>query len=296
MKNRQLMRSLLFVPGDQPERMKKAVGLNADVLIMDLEDSVAPNEKVKARKCVADFLDIEHGTCRTVFVRTNSLDSELLRSDLEAIVRPGISGVILPKVDSARDIDELAGEIDILERGAGLESGSLRIIGLIESAIGVIHAFEIAEASPRMIALALGAEDYALDMGIERSAEGTEIFYPRSVLAVAARAGGIFSIDTPYVNVRDEAGLVEDAKLSRRQGFTGKLVIHPDQIRSVNQIFAPSAEEVTKARQIVEAFQSALSQGAGVTVVEGRMVDTPVYENARKLLEIASSIENSEEG
>lgn len=290
------MRSLLFVPGNRPDRMQKALGLNADVLIMDLEDSVPLTEKGNARKCVVDLLDIEGGAPRPVYVRTNSLDSGLLRSDLEAIIRPGVSGVTLPKANSAHDTHELAGEIDILERAAGLEFGSVKIIGLIESARGIIHASEIAAASPRMIALALGAEDYALDMGIERSAEGTEIFYPRSMLAVAARAGGIFSIDTPYVNVRDDAGLIEDARLSRRLGFTGKFVIHPDQIRSVNQIFAPSAEEIKKARQIVEAFQNALSQGSAVTLVGGRMVDVPVYENARKLLEVAASVDESEKG
>jgi citrate lyase subunit beta/citryl-CoA lyase len=285
---------MLFVPGNRPDRMKKAIGLKADALVIDLEDSVPTTEKVDARKCTADFLDSER-VRQSLFIRVNSLDSGLTQSDLEATVRAGVSGVVLPKVDSAQDIHELAGHIDTLEKGAGLEIGSLKIVALIESARGVIHAVETAEASPRMIALALGAEDYALDMGIERSAEGTEIFYARSRLAVAARAARILSIDTPYVNVRDEAGLIEDARLSRRLGFSGKFVIHPDQIRWVNQIFAPSVEEIRKARQIVDGFEIALSQGSAVTLVAGRMVDVPVYENARKLLEVASSVDRSEE-
>lgn len=282
-----LLRSLLFVPGNQPGKIEKARSLAPDALVLDLEDSVPPAEKPKARAIVRDYLSSLAAQGRRVVVRINPLASGLAEAEIEAVVGLGLGGISLPKVNSPEDIDRVAGLVGARERAAGLERGKITLLPWIETARSILHAEEIARASPRVVALAFGADDYALDMGIIRSREGTELLLPRGLIAIAARAAGVAALDGIYANFRDEAGLAAEARLARQLGFAGKFLIHPAQIEPVNRIFAPSVEEVAQARKIVAAFEAAVAAGVAVAVVDGEMVDTPVAERARRLLERA---------
>ena len=285
------LRSLLFVPGNQPAKIEKARNLAADILVLDLEDSVPPAEKHKAREIVHDILPTMLSAGRGLFVRINPLSSGLAKADMEAVIQPGLDGISLPKVNTPEDIVAAANIIEAQEKARGLKQGSIVLLPWIETARSILHAEEIARASTRTVALAFGADDYALDMGIVRSVEGGELLLPRGLLAIAARAAGVVAIDGIYANFRDEDGLLGEARLARQLGFAGKFLIHPAQIKPVNRVFDPSIEEVAWARKIVAAFEAAVAGGVAVTVVDGEMVDTPVAERAKKLLLQAKMLE-----
>lgn len=285
-----LLRSLLFVPGNRQNMLDKARPLPTDVLTLDLEDAVPVTEKAAARNLVRASIASMARPGRSTFVRVNSLGTGLTQADLEAVVAPGLDGISLPKVESAQDVEKVDLLLGTLEKARGLTAGTVKMIAWLESARGLLEAQHIAHASPRVVGLALGADDYTLDMGIVRSESGDELFYPRSIIATAAMAAGAAPLDTPYVNYKDEAGLVKDACFARQLGFKGKFLIHPSQIETVNRIFSPSAGEVEQARKVVAAFAEAVAHGTAVTSVEGKMVDTPVAERARKLLALAKAI------
>lgn len=289
-----LLRSLLFVPGNRQNMLDKARPVAADVLTLDLEDSVPVAEKAAARNLVRASLAGMARPGRSAFVRVNSLGTGLTQADLEAVVAPGLDGISLPKVESAEEVERVDTALGTLEKARGMARGTVEIIAWVESARGLLEAAHIAHASPRVVGLALGADDYTLDMGIVRSESGDELFYPRSVIATAALAAGAAPLDTPYVNYKDEAGLVKDASFARQLGFKGKFLIHPGQIDAVNRIFSPSANEVEQACKVVAAFDEAVARGTAVTSVEGKMVDTPVAERARKLLKLAEAISAKE--
>ena len=288
------LRTWLFVPGNRPNMIEKALDLPADVLIFDLEDSVPASEKEAARDQVAELLSHIQPRGQQIFVRINSLASGLAKDDLKEIVRPKLDGVTLPKINSAEDIQEIEREVERLERERGIAAGQVKLAPWLETAQGVVNAYVIATASPRVVGLAFGADDFTLDMGIVRSEEGTELFLPRAQVAIAAMAAGVAPLDTPYVNYRDEAGLVKDAQFARQLGFKGKCLIHPSQVEPVNRIFSPSPEEVNYARRVMAAFEEAVTRGSAVTTVDGRMIDVPVAERARKLLELAEAIAQEE--
>lgn len=284
------LRSLLFVPGNQPAKLEKARGLEPDVLVLDLEDSVPPAEKGKAAEVVRDLLPTMAMPGRKLFVRINPLSSGLAERELDAVVGPGLDGISLPKVNSPEDVAKAASLIGSCEKARGLPGRSVQLLPWIETARAILHAEEIARASHRVAALAFGADDFTLDMGIVRSPEGKELLLPKGLLAIAARAAGVAALDGIYANFRDEDGLLGEARLARQLGFAGKFLIHPAQIKPVNRIFAPSASEIERARRIVAAFDAAVAQGVAVTVVDGEMVDTPVAERARRLLAVAESL------
>ncbi len=285
-----ILRTLLFVPGNQERRIEKARSIAADALILDLEDSVPPSEKDSARKMVAASLDGLALSGQEVFVRINSLPTPYAMLDIKAVVTRGLRGICLPKSESADDIRQAEVLIANAEKEAGLEGGSTGLLALIETPKGIINAYEIASASPRILGITFGAEDYALEMGVNRTKEGAEIYYPRMVIAVACHAANVLAIDCVYTDVRDNEGLIKEMRLVRQMGFQGKLVIHPDQVGPVNQIFIPSEEEVGYARKVLEAFEVAVSQGQASTSLDGKMIDAPVAERARKLLALAESI------
>lgn len=287
-----LWRTLLFVPGNQERRIDKARSIPADALILDLEDSVPLAEKNSARAMVSSSIDGLKG--REVFVRINSLSTSQATVDIKAIVIPGLSGICLPKSESADGILKADALITDAEREAGLRVGSVALLALVETPKGIINAYEIAGASPRVLGIAFGPEDYALEMDIRRTREGAEIYYPRVVIAVACRAAGVLAIDGVYTDIRDEEGLSQETRLARQMGFHGKLLIHPNQVSPVNQIFSPTEEEIAHAREVVAVFEAALAQGQASTSFEGRMIDAPVAERARKLLALAESIAERE--
>lgn len=285
------LRTLLSVPGNRPGMIQKALNLPADVIILDLEDSVPLSEKSSARDTARQSIVQMAQAGQRVFVRINSLASGIAHDDLETVIVPGIGGINQPKPSSAADVKEVTAAIERLESERGIETGHISILPWVETASGILNAYEIATASPRVTGIIFGAEDFALDTGMLRTEDGGELLFPRTMVVIAARAAGIGAIDTPYNNFKDEAGLVREAKLARGLGFDGKFLIHPGQIEPVNRIFTPTAEEVMRARAIVDAFEAAEAEGIGATSLDGKMIDTPIAGQARRLLELADTIE-----
>jgi citrate lyase subunit beta / citryl-CoA lyase len=288
------LRTLLSVPGNRQKMIDKARHLPADVLILDLEDSVPQSEKAAARDMVRESISGMALAGQQVFVRINSIASSLAREDLEAVIVPGLDGINQPKPATASDVIEVADTIERLERERGIEGGSIKLLPWVEPAKGLLNAFDIASASPRVVGIVFGAEDFALDTSIMRTEEGDELLHPRTMVVIAAKAAGVVAVDTPYNNFRDEAGLAREARLARNLGFDGKFLIHPDQIEPVNRIFRPTEEEIARARQVVAAFEEAEAKGLGSTSLNGKMIDTPIANQARRLLAIADAIARRE--
>jgi citrate lyase subunit beta/citryl-CoA lyase len=288
-----MFRSLLFVPGNREEMLTKAAGLPADVLVPDLEDSVPDGEKEHAREIVREVVKTLTQAGRMVIPRINALDTGLAQDDLAAVVGPNVYGVTVGKVRSAWDIEQVSTILGGLEEKAGIEIGHTRLIPWLESAMAIVNAYQIASASPRIVGVAIGAEDYTNDMAVQRSDEGGEVRYARSVVAVAARAAGVLAIDTPYVNFRDGEGLEREVRSGLPLGFKAKFAIHPAQLETINTLFSPSEEELEYARQVIAAFSEAEAEGRGSTSLDGKMIDVPVVKRARNLLDLAEAMAKS---
>ena len=287
----ELFRSFIFVPGNRANMLERARSFKADVVMVDLEDSVPPGEKTTARDLAKEWVPILRREGQKVMVRVNSLDTGLTRPELEAVVSPDLYGISLGKVESTWNIRDVDRMLNAIEPQAGVEPGSVKIIAWVESAGALVDARDIGAASPRVVALAFGAEDFTNDMGIERSDTGEEVQVPRSLVPVAARAANVASLDSPFVRFQDPDGLLADAKRSRQMGYTGKFAIHPSQIDIINETFSPSPEETAYARQIMEAWEQAEAEGRGSLAVDGRMVDVPVVKRAQNLLAFSDAIE-----
>ncbi len=270
--------------------LERARTFSADIIMVDLEDSVPPSEKLAARDLAHDWVPTLANEGQKVMVRVNSLDTGLTRDELTSVVGPGLSGISLGKVDSPWDIHEAERILAPLESRAGLEPGSIGIIPWIENAQAVVNLHQIASSSPRILALAFGAEDYTNDLGVQRTDMGEEVYFPRAAVAVAARAAKVASLDSPFVAFRDPEGLKKDAGRARQLGYTGKFAIHPSQLDIINETFSPLAEDVEYAHQVVEAWNQAESAGRGSLDLNGRMVDVPVVKRAQNLLALAESI------
>ena len=288
-----MFRSLLFVPGNREEMLTKAAGLPADALVPDLEDSVPDGEKEHAREIVREVVVTLAQAGRTVIPRINALDTGLARDDLAAVVGPHVYGVTVGKVQSAWEIGQVSAILDDLEQQAGVEVGHTRLIPWLESAMAIVNAYQIASSSPRIVAVAIGAEDFTNDMAVQRSDDGAEVRYARSAVAVAARAAGVLAIDTPYVNFRDVEGLEREVRSVLPLGFKAKFAIHPGQLETINTLFSPSEEELEYARRVVAAFGEAEAEGRGSTSLDGKMIDVPVVKRARNLLALAESMAKS---
>lgn len=277
------MRSLLFVPGNRPERFSKARLSGADAIILDLEDGVPLAEKGVARQHVRQALDeMAMGPC-PVLIRINSTPDHR-DEDLDLAVHPHAGGLMIPKCSSARDVLEIVHRVTKIERKKRFRPNSTRIFALIESARATIELPRIAGASRRIAALALGAEDWCLDMGIARTREGRELDFVRWSVSACAHAHGLLAIDTPFADFQDVEGLRADSESARRMGFSGKLAIHPGQVATINDAFAPSESEVAAASAIVSAFTEAEARGECVLNLGGKMVDRPIADRAREVL------------
>jgi citrate lyase subunit beta / citryl-CoA lyase len=285
-----ILRTLLFVPGNRQRMLERAPRAGADAIVVDLEDGVPRGEKRAARTLVRTMLPRLMAAGRPVFVRVNNVRSGLAREDLMAVVRPGLAGVVHPKTDEPQDLRDL----DVLLREAELKyklrPGDVRTIALIESPRAVLHCEQIAQASDRIVALSLGGEDYTAAIGAKRDAAGAALAHPRAVIATVAAAYGMMAIDTPYPHITDERGLVAEAKVAEAIGYKGKYIIHPDQAAPVNAVFTPSADDVAYARRVMAAAARATKQRRGSIAVDGAMVDTPIVERARQLIALAERI------
>lgn len=287
------MRSLLFTPGDSERKLEKGLASGADVLLVDLEDAVAPDAKDAARTTTAGFLSALAGPQREfpVYVRINDLESGLAQADLEAVVPARPDGIMLPKATSGADVATLAAALDTLETKSGLEPGSISILVLaIETPEAVLNIGSFQECGSRVTGFTWGAEDLAAMLGAKTNRDETGRYsqpfaLARNLCLMTAAAAGVHAIDTVYVDFRDLAGLARDAREAARDGFSGKLAIHPDQVAVINAAFTPDANEIAHAEKIVAAFE--VNPGAGAVGLEGKMVDRPHLAMAQRTLERA---------
>lgn len=289
-----LLRTMLFTPGNNMRMIQKAGTLGADAIILDLEDAVPMADKETARIFVRDSIEDLSVKGPDLFVRVNALTTGLTEEDLEWVVQKGLVGIVLPKVESTDDLVKVARLMDQQEKKKGIEPGTLALVPILETARGVLNADEIATASQRVIAVAFGAIDFARDMGISLSREGTELLYARSRVAMSARAAGVQAIDTPWIDIADKEALVQEAKMARQLGFRGKLLIHPSQIEPINPVFSPSESQVEYAKKVVEAFQRAEARGLGAISLEGKMIDIANFRQAEEVLSLAEAIAQRE--
>lgn len=285
------LRSLLFVPGDSSRKFARGEAAGADALILDLEDAVAPSKKDEARAHVASLIEAKGARDWAFFVRINPLDSGLTLADLAAVVRPGLDAVLVPKVDGAPDIARIAHYLDALEARTGMVAGTVKVAAVATETPAAMFALGgYAPAHARLVCLTWGAEDLAAAIGAtaNKEADGgwtSPYRIARAQCLFAAAAASVAPIDTLYADFRDLDGLAADCRIARRDGFTGRIAIHPDQVPVINACFSPSDEDVAHARHVVEAFAAA--PDAGTLGIDGKMYDIPHLKAARRTLSAA---------
>lgn len=284
-----LRRSMLFVPGSNAAMISNTFIYKPDSIMFDLEDAVALKEKDSARILVAHAL--QHPLYQEIetVVRVNPLDSEFGLADLNAVVRAGVDVVRMPKTETAQDVIDMDNAITEIEKACGREVGSTLMLAAIESPLGITQANQIATASKRLIGIALGAEDYVRNLKTERSPEGIELLFARCSILQAARAAGIQAFDTVYSNANNEEGFLKEVALIKQLGFDGKSLVNPRQIELLHNLFAPTQKDVEQAQKIIEAAEEAERNGLGVVSLNGKMIDAPIIDRARLVLERAKS-------
>lgn len=276
----------MFVPGNNPGMMADAHIYGPDSIMLDLEDSVTMAEKDTARLLVYNALkSVDYGTTEMV-VRINPLNTPYGKKDIEAVVKAGVDVIRMPKTETAEEVKEVEREIERVEAELGCV-GRTQIMAAIESTLGVVNAYAIATASPRMMGIALGAEDYCANLKAQRTPGGDELRLARETIVVAARAAGIDALDTVYSNLNDMETFRTEVEYIKTLGFDGKSIINPRQIEVVNEVFAPKEKEIAKARAIVAAIKEAEAKGSGVISLNGKMVDRPVVIRAQRTINLA---------
>ena len=282
-------RSLLFAPGNHPRRVEKALGLSADVVILDLEDAVAIAEKVATRSVVVDALQSERTGLG--YVRVNAYDTDFCFGDLLVVVAEGVDGIVLPKVETPAQLQSVDWVVGQLEREKGLPEGGIDIIPIIETGKGVASVHDIASTSTRIKRLSFGAGDYTKDMAMRWTRHESELAHARAEIAVASRAAGLEApLDTVWIHIKETEGCIKSAELVCDMGFQGKLCIHPDQVDPVNAVFTPSDEDVAFAKKVVKAFEEAEAQGLASIQVDGYFVDYPIVDQAQRTLDLSDKI------
>lgn len=278
-------RSLLFVPGGDPRKLDRARNADADTILFDLEDSVAPGEKANARRQVATALhDMDFGNAELA-VRVNAPGSPHFEEDLDGILRAGGRTIMIPKCESADGMRRVASVVADWERTKGVEADSVRLFALVETAAGIAQVLDVAGATARIDALCFGHADFALDMGLpDASPSNRLILHARANLAIAARARRVAAVDNVFLAVRDEAAFREDVQLGIELGFDGKLCIHPRQVSIVNQLYTPTPQQIEYATRVVEGWQRCQAEGRGVFTLDDKMIDAPVVAAQRRIL------------
>ena len=285
-----MLRSMLFLPGNNPNMLINGNCLGADAVIFDLEDAVAPAEKTAARILVRNTMRyMDFGTCGRI-VRINSIDTPYWRKDLDQIMPMKPDLILLPKSGTAADILEADAYMTALEEKLGFELNTVGLMPLIETAMGVENAFAIATSTKRVKALFLGAEDLTADLRCKRTKEGREIEYARTRLVVAARAANIDVFDTPFTDVNDDEGIVVDAELAKAFGFSGKASISPRHVEVINRVFSPTIAEIDYAYEVIEAIRIAKEQGKGAIALRGKMIDAPIVARAQRTISMAEEM------
>lgn len=280
-----MRRTMLYLPGNNPNMLTRGYLFGSDGVVLDLEDAVAMVEKDTARILVSKYLKQgEFGSCY-VSVRINGVDTEYWKDDLAAIVpNKRLDGIRVPKVEDAGTVKIIDEELSRLEEKNGLPVGKLSLHCLLETAHGIWNAYEIAKASPRIEAIIPGGEDLRADLKTNRSDDSTELEWARRMLVFAARAAGVEPLDTVFPRITDDEGLRKETEFIKQLGFSGKSIIHPNQIKIIHDIFTPTEAEIAKAQKIIAAAKEAAERGQGAVTVDGKMVDIPVVKRAEYTL------------
>ena len=279
-----LMRTSMYAGGTSPVKMIQAGFYNEDCLVYDLEDSVSAGEKDAARLLVYNAVKYQRPQGKYILIRVNGIYSQELDEDLEAAVRAQPDAIRIPKVEYAEDVKKIDAKLSPLEQKPALSVGGIQLWRMMESSLVVLNAMEIAQASPRVAAMALGAEDFTASMSAQRTKPGWEIFYARNAILMACRAAGISAQDAVFSDINDAEGLKADLEMTRALGFDGKTCVHPRQIDTVNACFTPSQKEIRNAQRVLEALEEAARNHTGVCVLDGGMVDKPMELRARTTL------------
>jgi len=277
------LRSFLFAPGNHARRVEKALTLPADAVILDLEDAVAISEKPATRELVArTFRQARHGK---LYVRVNAYTTEWCYADIVSVVRSGLDGIILPKVETADQLRSVDWLLSNLERERGLPAGGIDVVPIIETALGMSNVGAIAGGGSRTKRLAFGAGDYTLDLGMIWSRDETELAAARAVVVMASRAAGIEPpFDTVWADLRDSEGFARSAERAAGLGFQGKMCIHPDQIAVTNAAFSPSDQQLVWAKRVIAAFEEAETKGLASIQLDGQFIDYPIVQRARQVV------------
>lgn len=288
-----LIRSWMFVPGHRQRMIDKALGLNADAIMLDIEDGVAPNEKDAARKNIADSLGRDKAPGAPArYVRINAIGHPRMDADLEAVVRPGLEGLVCPKVDTPEEVRKVDAILNDKEPKNGITRGGVRLLIAVESPKGLLNAPAIAAASSRIIGVIFGAEDFGREIGLPtvREGEARDLIYARSAIVIAAASAHVQAIDGVWVDLNDGAGLLNFARQSRQLGFSGMSCIHPSQVDAINKTFSPTVEEIDYCQKVLQAFEEANARGDGSIAFGGQLIDRPIIERARRTIDLAKSL------
>lgn len=290
-----VLRTVLFVPGHIDKMLNKGAASDADCVVLDLEDAVPPGSKAEARQKIRRALEEDLFERRPVFVRVNPISTGLTLLDVNAVACSALDGFVYPMAHTPENIGNFDAQLSLIEANLGLGKGYFSIMPLIETPLGVLNAGAIATASPRVVSLIFGCEDYLAEMQARHSDQDISLHTPRSLVALAARAAGLEPVDTPYVKVHDTEGFREFATRGRDLGMGGILVMTPSQIEVARRVYEPTSEEMDTAREIVEAQEKALKEGLGITVSKGRFISPPTLKAARALLRRAEAIKALED-
>lgn len=282
-------RALLYMPGDDRRKIEKSTTLDVDCICMDLEDGVAATRKVEARAVIAQAMkELDFGTSERC-IRINSIGSGLESFDLVAALATEPDSIVVPKIESAEQVKWVSKHIEKYELSSNKEIGSIHLLIGVETAKGILNLREIAEADKRLEAIIFGAEDYAASIGAKRTKEAMEVLYARQAVVAACAANDIQAIDMVFIDFRDDEGLRLEAEQGAGFGFSGKQIIHPNQVLIVQEAFSPSDEAVEYARRIVETFEASQREGKGAYALDGKMIDMPLLKNAQRVLDRAKA-------
>ena len=282
-------RALLYMPGDDRRKIEKATTLGVDCVCMDMEDGVAITQKTEARAVIAEAMkELDFGGSERC-IRINSVGSGLEKYDLAAAVATNPDAVVVPKVETAQQVRAISEYIEVYERSSRMPVGTIRMLVGVETAKGILNLKEIAESDRRLEAIIFGAEDYAASIGATRTKEAIEVLYARSAVVTACAANDLQAIDMVYIDFRDIEGLRLEAQQGTGLGFSGKQIIHPNQVAPVQEAFTPSSEAIEYAQRVVEAFTTSQKEGRGAFALDGKMIDMPLLKNAQKVLDRAKA-------